>query len=65
MMMACLPPYTPGPFATETAEMPIWRHCVDIRFARCGGLAIQRLSAPAALRLGERQTRFSPTDQYE
>jgi hypothetical protein len=45
--------------------MPIWRHRLDSRFARCGGLEIQRFIALPALRLGERQTRFSPTDQYE
>jgi hypothetical protein len=38
---------------------------VDNRFLRCGGLAIHRLIAFAELRLGARQTRFSPTDQYE
>jgi len=38
---------------------------LDSRFARCGGLAIQSFIAAPALKLGDSQTRFSPTDQYE
>jgi hypothetical protein len=35
------------------------------RFRRCSGLAIHSFIAPAALTLGDDQSRFSPTDQYE
>jgi hypothetical protein len=34
-------------------------------FRRCSGLAIHIFIAPAALTLGDDQSRFSPTDQYE
>jgi len=32
---------------------------------RWGGLPIHRFIAPAAATLGDSQSRFSPTDQYE
>jgi hypothetical protein len=47
------------------AEIPIWRHCGVTRFLRCGGLAIHSFRAAPALTLGDDQSRFSPTDQYE
>jgi hypothetical protein len=37
----------------------------ESRFARCSGLAIHIFMAPAALTLGDDQSMFSPTDQYE
>jgi hypothetical protein len=65
MIVTRWPWYTPGALATLTAETPICRHCGVNRFLRCGGLPIHRFMARVALTVGEAQSRFSPTDQYE